>query len=139
MLPSKAKKSNFLDFFMALSGANSGSVAEGKGEGMMICRCCGAPLEEGALFCGACRVVVSGGQPKKLRVNRMAVAGFLLSFIPLFSLVCLPLCLQARRQCNQRKEDGVGLANAGVCICIAFNLMTLGFWVFVRLAAGGSD
>lgn len=77
----------------------------------MFCKNCGREVDDNAIICPACGVLV--GEIKKEK-NVLALIGFILSFfVPLAGLIC---SIIARKKCREEHMDGESLALAGIII-----------------------
>ena len=81
----------------------------------MYCKNCGKEFDNDAAVCPHCGAAVDKHElePAPTR-NKLAVVGFVLSFfVALAGLICSCIAL---KQCRETKQDGRGLAIAGIII-----------------------
>lgn len=93
----------------------------------MYCKKCGAQIDDDAYVCIHCGMLVNeqsketafaqnGAVQTGKKTNVMAIAGFVCSF--LFAILGLIFSIIGMKQCEERGEDGYGLAKAGKIISI---------------------
>lgn len=95
----------------------------------MYCKKCGAQIDDDAYVCIHCGTLVkelpqetafaqnSAAQTGK-KTNAMAIAGFVCSF--LFAILGLIFSIIGMKQCEERGDNGYGLAKAGMIISIVW-------------------
>lgn len=109
----------------------------------MYCKKCGAQIDDNAYVCVHCGALVkeqsqeaayaqSGAAQQSKKTNGMAIAGFVCSF--LFALLGLIFSIIGMKQCEERGEEGYGLAKAGKIISIV-NIVLGVFLVIIYAAA----
>ena len=95
----------------------------------MYCKKCGAQIDDDAYVCVHCGALVkempqetafaqNGAVQTGKKTNGMAIAGFVCSFF--FALLGLIFSIIGMKQCEERGEDGYGLAKAGMIISIVW-------------------
>lgn len=83
----------------------------------MYCNNCGSQIDDKAVVCPKCGVPVQGTKSvQSEKTNTMAIVGFVFSFF--VSIVGLICSIMARKQCRKTREQGMGLATAGMIISI---------------------
>ena len=108
----------------------------------MYCRKCGAQIDDEAYVCVHCGALVkeqsqeaayaqSGAAQQSKKTNAMAIAGFVCSF--LFAILGLIFSIIGMKQCEERGEEGYGLAKAGKIISIV-NIALGVFLVIIYVA-----
>ena len=94
----------------------------------MYCQKCAAEIADGSQFCSVCGTPTGtppgptpypypypySYQPPVKQTNNMALLGLILAFVmPLAGMI---ISLIARKQCQERGEDGAHLAKAGIIV-----------------------
>lgn len=109
----------------------------------MFCKKCGAEIDDEAYVCVHCGTLVKDLPSKqnasntryytryseqyRKKTNVMAIVGFILSFLG--GILGLIFSIIGLNQCRSRKEDGEGLAIAGVVI----SLIWFVYWLLLIL------